>query len=153
MVSSLIIGVKGEGFVSIRTLEAEHVARDKILRGIRSTVDDDFLIMVNANEDKIPRWAEYVNGTYRETFPTLEIPFSEITDLDKQYRTLGYSRESLPKIEEAIIWSENHLREPHINGLTGLGIEGEPPDSPTKSAVDAYFYDAEFNTFRWLCGI
>ena len=121
---------EGRRLREYRTLEAEHVARDKILQGIRSTVDDDFLIMVNANKDKIPRWAEYINGTYRETFPTLEIPLSEMTDVDKQYRTLGYSRESLPRIEEAIIWSENHLREPRINGLTGLGIEGEPPDSP-----------------------
>ena len=120
---------EGRRLREIRSLEAEYVARDKILQGIRSAVDDDFLIMVNANEDKIPRWAEYINGTSRETFPTLEIPLSEITDLDKQYRTLGYSRESLPKIEEAVIWSENHLREPRINGLTGLGIEGEPPDS------------------------
>ena len=121
---------EGRRLREYRTLEAEHVARDNILQGIRAAVDDGFLIMVNANEDKIPRWAEYVNGTYRETIPTLEIPLSEITDVDKQYRTLGYSRESLPRIEEAIIWSENHLREPRINGLTGLGIEGEPPDSP-----------------------
>ena len=121
---------EGRRLREYRTLEAEHVARDKILQGIRSTVDDDFLIMVNANEDKIPRWAEYINGTYRETFPTLEIPFSEITDVDKQYRSLGYSRESLSRIEEAIIWSESHLQEPQINGLTGFGIEGEPPDSP-----------------------
>ena len=121
---------EGRRLREYRTLEAEHVARDNILQGIRAAVDDDFLIMVNANEDKIPRWAEYVNGTYRETIPTLEIPLSEITDVDKQYRTLGYSRESLPRIEEAVIWSENHLREPRINGLTGLGIEGEPPDSP-----------------------
>ncbi len=121
---------EGRRLREIRSLEAEHIARDNILQGIRDTVDDDFLIMVNTNEDKIPRWAEYVNGTYMEIYPTLEIPFSEITDVDKQYRSLGYSRESLSRIEETLIWSETHFREPRINGLTGYGIEGEPPDSP-----------------------
>ena len=121
---------EGRRLREYRTLEAEHVARDNILQGIRSVVDDDFLIMVNTNEDKIPRWAEYVNGTYMETYPALEIPFSEITDVDKQYRNIGYSRESLPRIEETLIWSEKNFREPRINGLTGFGIEGELPDSP-----------------------
>ena len=121
---------EGRRLREIRSLEAEHLARDNILQAIRATVADDFLIMVNTNENKIPRWAEYVNGTYMETYPTLEIPFGEITDVDKQYRNLGYSRESLPRIEETLIWSETHFREPRINGLTGFGIEGEPPDSP-----------------------
>ena len=121
---------EGRRLREIRSLEAEHLARDNILQAIRAVVADDFLIMVNTNENKIPRWAEYVNGTYMETYPTLEIPFGEITDVDKQYRNLGYSRESLPRIEETLIWSETHFREPRINGLTGFGIEGEPPDSP-----------------------
>ena len=121
---------EGRRLREIHSLEAEHIARDNILQGIRAAVDEDFLIMVNTNEDKIPRWAEYVNGTYMETHPALETPFAEITDVDKQYRNLGYSREDLYKIEETLIWSENHLREPRINGLTGFGIEGEPPDSP-----------------------
>ena len=120
---------EGRRLREIRSLEAEHIARDNILQAIRATVADDFLIMVNTNEDKIPRWAEYVNGTYMETYPTLETPFGEITDVDKQYRNLGYSRESLPRIEETLIWSEKNFREPRINGLTGYGIEGEPPDS------------------------
>ena len=121
---------EGRRLHEYRTLEAEHIARDKILQGIRSTVDDDFLIMVNTNEDKIPRWAEYVNGTFMETYATLEIPLSEITDVDKQYHSLGYSREDLHKIEETLIWSENHFREPRINSLLGFGIDAEPPDSP-----------------------
>ena len=121
---------EGRRLREIRSLEAEHLARDNILQAIRTTVADDFLIMVNTNEYKIPRWAEYVNGAYMETYPTLEIPFGEITDVDKQYRNLGYSRESLPRIEETLIWSENNFREPRINGLVGSGIEGELPDSP-----------------------
>ena len=121
---------EGRRLRDIHSLEVEHLARDNILQAIRATVADDFLIMVNTNENKIPRWAEYVNGTYMETYPTLEIPFGEITDVDKQYRNLGYSRESLPRIEETLIWSEKNFREPRINGLIGFGIEGELPDSP-----------------------
>ena len=121
---------EGRRLHEYRTLEAEHVARDKILQGIRSAVDDDFLIMVNTNEDKIPRWAEYVNGSLMETHATLEIPLSEITDVNTQYHSLGYNREDLHKIEETLIWSETHFREPRINSLLGFGIDAEPPDSP-----------------------
>jgi hypothetical protein len=121
---------EGRRLREYRTLEAEHVARDNILQGIRAAVDDDFLIMVNANEDKIPRWAEYVNGSLMETHATLEIPLSEITDVNTQYHSLGYNREDLHKIEETLIWSETHFREPRINSLLGFGIDAEPPDSP-----------------------
>ena len=82
---------EGRKLHEYQTIEAEHVARDKILQGIRSSVDDDCLIMVNTNEDKIPRWAEYVNGVFMETMPTLRIPWKEMTDVEKQYHSLGYS--------------------------------------------------------------
>ena len=48
----------------VRTLEAEYDARDKILQGIRAVVDEDFLIQVNVGENKIPRWAKYINGVF-----------------------------------------------------------------------------------------
>ena len=50
--------------------------------------------------------------------------------MEKQYHSLGYSPEDLHKIEETLIWSENHFQEPRINGLLGFGIDAEPPDSP-----------------------
>ena len=112
------------------TLEEEHLARDIIIQNIRAIVGDDVLIMVNAGENRIPRWAEYINGSLVRTQPTLKIPWAEMTDVEKQYHSLGYSPEDLHKIEETLIWSETHFREPRINGLLGLGIDAEPPDSP-----------------------
>ena len=97
-----------------RTLEAEREAKDTILRRIRAEVGDDFLIMVNTNRGKIPRWAEYVNGTFMET----------VRDYDG-----GYTHEGLSEIENTLLWSEENLREPQINGLEGWGIESEPLDT------------------------
>ena len=98
-----------------RTLEAEREAKDTILKRIRAEVSDDFLILVNTNRAKIPRWAEYVNGTFMETV--------------RDYGG-GYTYKSLFDIESTLLWSEEHLREPQINGLEGWGIESEPLDSP-----------------------
>ena len=98
-----------------RTLEAEREAKDTILKRIRAEVGDDFLIMVNTNRGKIPRWAEYVNGTFMET----------VRDYDG-----GYTHEGLSEIENTLLWSEENLREPQINGLEGWGIESEPLDTP-----------------------
>ena len=112
------------------TLEEEHLARDIIIQNIRAIVGDDVLIMVNAGENRIPRWAGYINGSLVRTQPTLKIPWAEMTDVEKQYHSLGYSREDLHKIEETLIWSENHFQAPRINGLLGFGIDAEPPDSP-----------------------
>ena len=98
-----------------RTLEAEREAKDTILKRIRAEVGDDFLILVNTNRGKIPRWAEYVNGTFMETG----------RDYDG-----GYTYAGLSEIESTLLWSEENLREPQINGLEGWGIESEPLDSP-----------------------
>ena len=106
-----------------RTLEAEHVARDRILQGIRDVVGDDFLIMANTNHGKIPRWAKYINGTFMETAPDLS------TDLN-QFQGAGYTLSAILEIEETLIWSETHFREPRINSLEGRGLIGELPDSP-----------------------
>ena len=52
------------------TLEEEHLARDVIIQNIRAIVGDDVLIMVNAGENRIPRWAEYINGSLVQTQST-----------------------------------------------------------------------------------
>ena len=106
-----------------RTLEEEHVARDRILKGIRDVVGDDFLIMANTNHGKIPRWAKYINGTFMETAPDLS------TDLN-QFQGAGYTPTAILEIEETLIWSETHFREPRINSLEGQGLIEELPDSP-----------------------
>ena len=120
---------EGRRLREIRSLEAEHTARDNILQGIRAVVADDFLIMVNTNEDKIPRWAEYVNGTFMQTYPILETPFEDLTSLDQRV-PLGYTYADIFEIEQALIWSEEHFREPRINAVHGYGLVREPGDSP-----------------------
>ena len=119
----------GRRLHEIRTLEAELVARDKILQGIRAAVDDDFLIMVNTNEDKIPRWAEYVNGTFMQTYPIFETPLENLTRLDQRV-PIGYRHADIFRIEQTLIWSETHFREPRINAVHGYGLVKEPGDSP-----------------------
>ena len=106
-----------------RSLEEEHTARDRILQGIRAEVDDDFLIMVNTNREKIPKWATYVNGTFMETLPGIS------TDLNI-FQGRGYTYADLYQIESTLLWSEENLREPRINGLEGWGLIEELPDSP-----------------------
>ena len=108
-----------------RTSTEEHIARDRIIQGAREIVGDDMLILVNTNENKIPRWAEYINGTFMETHP-IAVPV-EGTD---KYHHLGYTREDLLDIEETLVWSETHFREPRINCLSGEIVDIEPPDSP-----------------------
>jgi hypothetical protein len=98
-----------------RTRETEREAKDTILKRIRAEVGDDFLIMVNTNRGKIPRWAGYVNGTFMET---------------NRDNDSGYTHEGLSEIENTLLWSEENLREPQINGLEGWGIESEPLDTP-----------------------
>ena len=157
---------EGRRLHEIRTLDAEHVARDNILQGIRAAVDDDFLIMVNAVEEKIPRWAEYINGTFMQTFPIFETPFEDLTNISQQ-NSLGYTHVDIFEIEQTLIWSEAHFREPRINVVSAEGLTKEPPefpenkqwmrlfttmsltlsdgyvdfDSPTDSGGDVYWYD------------
>ena len=102
-----------------RTLEEEHAARDAILTGIREAVSDDFLIMANTNHSKIPRWASYINGTFMETIPAL---FAD-------YKNYGYTDIDLLEIESTLLWSEEHLREPRINGIEGWALVDELPDA------------------------
>ncbi|MDE0467006.1 MAG: leucine-rich repeat domain-containing protein [Candidatus Poribacteria bacterium] len=104
-----------------KTSKEENLARDKILKNIRDAVGEDFLIMVNTNRDKIPRWAEYINGTFMETSPGITIA---------PHQGAGYNQADLLEIEETLIWSEKNFREPRINGLEGWGLIKEPPDSP-----------------------
>ncbi len=108
-----------------RTQAEEHIARDRIIHGVRDIIGDDMLIMVNTGENKIPRWAEYINGTYMETHPIAV----KIEGEDK-YQHLGYTRADLLDIEDTLMWSESNFREPRINVLQGQNIDTEPPDSP-----------------------
>ena len=113
----------------LRTLREEWAARDRILRGIRDIAGDDFLILVNANHDKIPKWAEYVNGLWMETLPDLGTGFDSMRDFS-EFNNLGYSSSLLAELEETLLWAESHVQEPRINALEGLALTAEVEDSP-----------------------
>ena len=87
-----------------------------IIQRIRRAVPDDFLVLCNRNEHKLPLSAPYINGSFMETFPN---------DPEK-----AYTRADIIEIETNLIWLEQNLREPQINCLRGRGISTEPPDSP-----------------------
>ena len=102
--------------VSYRGVEAEWSARISMVRRIRESVDDDFLIVVNTGRRKARLSAPYVNGTFMEIIP--------------DERDTGYTHDELREIENTLLWSEQNFREPQINALEGQGIPFEPPDSP-----------------------
>ena len=110
-----------------RTTEEEHIARDRIIQGVREIIGDDMLILVNTGESKIPRWAEYINGTHMETHTNPSMVKVEGTD---NYYNRGYTRADLLDIEETLVWSESNFREPQINNLKGYTLGTEPLDSP-----------------------
>ena len=97
------------------TAEEERDARLTILQRIRANVPDDFLILCNRNQHKLPISAPYINGSFMETFPK---------DPER-----GYTRDDIIEIETNLIWLEENLREPQTNCLRGQGIPTEPPDS------------------------
>jgi len=101
--------------VYYRGVEAERAARVSMVRRIREAADDDFLIIVNTGRRKAPLSAPYINGTFMETLP--------------DERDTGYTHDGLREIENTLLWSEQHFREPQINALEGKGIPLEPPDS------------------------
>lgn len=108
-----------------RTQAEEYIARDRIIQEARAIIGDDMLILVNTGERKIPRWAEYINGTFMETHPIAV----KVEGTDKYHR-LGYTRADLLDIEDTLVWSEANFREPRINVLQGADIDVELPDSP-----------------------
>ena len=117
----------GAGLLESRTgrTQAEgYIARDRIIQGARAIIGDDMLILVNTGENKIPRWAEYINGTFMETHPM------RVEKIEGVPVHLGYTRANLLDIEDTLVWSESNFREPRINSLNAFTIDTEPPDSP-----------------------
>ena len=93
---------------TILTREAELEARLSILRKIRAAVSEDFLILVNANMRQIPKSASYVNGLFMECY--------------KSEYNIGYNLEQILRMEETLLWAEQHLTEPRINCLEGWRV-------------------------------
>ena len=73
-------------------------ARLALIRKIRAAVGPDALILVNANDHKIPRSAKYINGVYMEC-----------------YRTK--TKEDWMRIAQTLLWAEANLRAPKLNCL------------------------------------
>ena len=107
---SVLVDHQMEGYVGN---EAEQRARDIILERIRAETRPNFLIMGNTNDRIIPRTAPHINGGFMET------------------GVFGSSEEKLARVENSLLWLEQNLREPRINGLQGDIIPTEAPDSPT----------------------
>ena len=101
-----------------RGLDAERRARNAIVTRIRAATRPNFLIMGNNNRSPLPLTASYINGGFMET----------VTPADKNSKHI---ENALEEARSTLLWLEQNLREPHINGVEGLSIPSEPPDSPT----------------------
>jgi hypothetical protein len=97
-------------------MEEEQRARDIIVQRIRAATRPNFLIMGNTNRTKIPRTGPYINGGFMETV----VPHDRIGAVLEQH---------LNEVEDSLLWLDQNLREPQINGLEGLSVLTEPPDS------------------------
>ena len=93
------------------TKEAIIEAYIRILSEVRARVPEDFLIVVNATRTRPTRYAAYINGNVMEP-------------------GWDYSYNGLAEIESALLWSEEHFREPQLNWAQGFLITSEPPESP-----------------------
>ena len=111
---------EGQRLGDHHTRQEEHEARTTILKRIRDAVDDDFLILVNTNWGKIPKWSQYINGAFMEL---------DIGIIDGYDNWSGYTVDELIIFEDVLIWSEQNMRYPQINCLEGWGIATEAPDS------------------------
>ena len=100
-----------------------------LVKRIRETVGDDFLIIVNTGTLKIPRSAPYVNGAFIETLDAV------------------YPRERLVEIENALSWYEANLRYPQVNCLNIRRSLSEPWDSASQPAISTNHHNAESHTF------
>ena len=97
------------------TPEEELQIKLSLIQRIRALVPNDFLIIGNNNQYRIPITGSYMNGSFMESFQDYEG---------------GYTPARLAEIESNLLWLEENLKEPQINCLEGWGIPTEPPDSP-----------------------
>ena len=84
-----------------------------IFRSVRDRVHPNFLILMNANVTRPDRYAEFVNGSHMET--------------EGRFFT---TYKGLRQVEDVLLWNEENLRAPQINGLYVGGLEDEPSHSP-----------------------
>jgi hypothetical protein len=95
--------------------ELELKARANILKGIRESVREDFLIGGNVNRLKIPNSAWAINSGRMEC--------------GKDYPG-GFTHAGLSEIDETLLWLENNLRKPLANSVDFDAVESEPMQGP-----------------------
>ena len=113
-----ILADQNSGSEGYRGIDAEQRARDVILQRIRAESRPNFLIQVNSNRGKIPRTAPYINGLTMET------------GIPNWFTTDDALNNALLETESALLWAEDNLREPRINGVAGEALYGQAEDSP-----------------------
>ena len=132
--------LNGTGFVGrhLHSATDEEIIQAilNIFRAVRSQTREDFLIIVNANNTKPTRYAEFVNGTFMET--------------GKNHPS-GYTDEELQNLEGVLSWAEENLRPPQITCLEGEGISIEPPDGPNNLRWMRLFTTLRPDSFQWIC--
>jgi hypothetical protein len=72
--------------------------RIALVTAIRAAIGDEALILVNANDRRIPRTAALVNGIFMECYRSRDAA-------------------NWPLIQDTLVWAEQHLRQPRINCL------------------------------------
>ena len=72
--------------------------RISLLKNIRKAIGNDALILVNANDRKVPRSAKYINGLFMECYKTA-------------------SPDDWKRITDTLIWAEANVQRPRINCL------------------------------------
>ena len=91
------------------------------MRRIRANVKSGFLIMVNGNRNKLRRTVPYINGVFMKTLVPGNYQGDDLIKL-------------LHEIESTLLWSEQNMREPRINGVEGYAIPTQPLNSPENLA-------------------
>ena len=104
----------GRNFHTATNAEITQAMRN-ILGAVRANTRDDFLIVVNSNDNIVEGYPELVNGNFMETFKN---------------HPGGYSHRLLKRLEDVLLWSEENLREPRVNCLEAQGMSIEPPNGP-----------------------
>ncbi len=106
-------------------LETQQEARNAILQRIRDETRSNFLIQVNSNWYKIPLTGPYINGLSMET----GIPDWYLND-PKRQDPIGDLNSILLETESTLLWAEENLRPPRINGVAGEALVLRRADSP-----------------------
>ena len=98
-----------------RGIEAEQEARQEILRRIRESVREDFIIIGNGNRKKNMLTAWACNGS------TMQLGLDYLG---------GYIHAGLTEIDDALFWISENMREPRVSAVHFSAIADQPWDSP-----------------------